>query len=67
MRTITIIDEFQPHTATCDVDKIVETITPWFFEAPAEVYQAIADLEAAVIAVEPTDEYCALLGVRLQH
>jgi hypothetical protein len=66
MTRVSIVDQNAPHVATVDADDIAETITPWFPQAPAEVLDAIEQLQAAVLAGEYHGELAAYLGLVVQ-
>lgn len=48
MITVTVTDIHTNQTATIDASDFTETVEPWFPEAPAEVWQAIAETQHAL-------------------
>ena len=52
-------------TVTVDKDDAAEAIRPWYPEAPAEVTEAIDNLQAALIRHEYTEGWEACLGIKI--
>lgn len=50
-------------TVTADHLDAADTITPWYPEAPAEVTQAISDLQGALNRHENTEAIAEYLGI----
>lgn len=55
-------------TITVDSHDLAETITPWYPEAPAEVYTAIDDLQAAILRGDHTQhDLATYLALEIQQ
>lgn len=62
----TITDQNTGQTATVEQrEDVVETIAPWFPDAPAEVTDALASLHDALQRHEYTGDLEAFLGVKI--
>ncbi len=65
-RRYKITDEIGTGCVTVDCSEVAAALRPWYPEAPAEVFEQIAALEAALCRDEWTaaDQY---LGVRVER
>jgi len=64
--TVTITDEHTGQQATTTLDNVAEVITGWYEDAPAEVTQAITDLQAEIDAAEDYGGQATYLGIRIE-